>query len=187
MFKNFAKTLKNILPFTKIYTNYTNNTILYVEPKNLMICLHVLKQHQVYRFTIMSVISCIDYPEKLKRFELVYTMLSIDYPFVLNVSIAVSEFETVLSSSILFKSAVWLEREIWDMFGVYFKHNHDLRRILTDYGFPYHPLRKTFPLMGFTEIYYNFLHKKIYYTSLTVSQLKNVKKINSVWSNLKVL
>ncbi len=183
--QKFLKSLTNIIPIIKIVTDYNNIFDIYVDSKNLLICLNILKKHQIYRFSVLSVISCIDYPEKEKRFELVYTMLSIDFPFIVNIKINVSEFENVLSSSALFQSGIWLEREIWDMFGVYFKNNLDLRRLLTDYGFPYHPLRKTFPLIGFSEIYYNYIYKKVLYKPVKLFQIKNLKKVNSTWLSLK--
>jgi len=181
----FLKSLINLLPITKISTDFSNNFFIYFEPKKLFVCLQFLKNHQIFRFRILTTISCTDYPEKNKRFELSYILMSIDFPYILHVKTNVSEFQNILSVSSIFQSAVWLEREIWDMFGVYFKNNLDLRRILTDYGFPYHPLRKTFPLMGFTEVYYNFLNKKVLYKPLKFSQIKNLKRFNSNWSLLK--
>ena len=110
--------------------------------------------------------------------------MSVDWPIIINIKTKVSEFINVDSSSFLYKSSVWLEREIWDMFGVYFNNNLDLRRILTDYGFPYHPLRKSFPLQGYTQINYNLKTKKIYYIMNFFNQLKPLKKLGTPWSNL---
>jgi NADH:ubiquinone oxidoreductase subunit C len=182
---NFINTLIKLLPIIKISTDFKNNFFIYIDPKNILVCLNFLKNHQIFRFRILTTISCTDYPEKFNRFEISYILLAIDYPFVIHVKTNVSEFQSILSISSIFQSSVWLEREIWDMFGIYFKNNLDLRRILTDYGFPYHPLRKTFPLMGFTEVYYNFLNKKILYKPLRLSQLKNIKRLNLNWSFLK--
>jgi NADH:ubiquinone oxidoreductase subunit C len=134
---------------------------------------------------MLSTISCIDYPELDKRFELVYTLMSLDFPLILNIKTKISEIMYINSCSIFFKNGVWLEREIWDMFGVYFVNNLDLRRILTDYGFPYHPLRKTFPLYGYSEVFYNFITKQISYKNPNYFiQFKSIKNINSVWTRV---
>lgn len=170
--------LKYIYSDLKLYFSYTINFT------DLLLHLFFLKQHQLFRFRILSTISCVDYPELYNRFELTYTLMSISFPFILNLKIKISEFTNIDSSSLFFKSGVWLEREIWDMFGLYFKNNFDLRRILTDYGFPYHPLRKTFPLQGFFQIHYNFIKKKIFYINNNFNQIKPNKNINSVWNKL---
>ena len=143
----------------------------------------ILKLFQFYRFRVLTCISCVDFPEKSKRFELNYHLLSIDFNFNTIIRTYVSEFESIMSISEIFKSSVWLEREVWDMFGVYFKNNLDLRRILTDYGFPYHPLRKTFPLQGYHNIYYDYINKKILYRNNKYSQGKLLKNFESCWIN----
>lgn len=172
----------NILPIKFLYTDFKFSFIYKIHYKDLLIILFYLKNHQNLRFNILSTISCTDYPEINLRFELTYILMSLDFPFLLHLKINISEFTELNSSSIYFKSAVWLEREIWDMFGLYFINNFDLRRILTDYGFPYHPLRKTFPLQGFFQVYYNFIKKKVYYINLITSQVKNNKFLNSTWN-----
>ena len=177
-------TLNKLLPLNYIYSDLKLYFSYTINVKNLLINLYFLKNYQLFRFRILSTISCTDYPELYNRFEITYTLMSIDFPCILNLKIKISEFTNINSSSLFFKSGVWLEREIWDMFGVYFINNFDLRRILTDYGFPYHPLRKTFPLQGFTQINYNYIKKKIYYINNHFSQVKPFKNINSVWSKL---
>ena len=177
---NIAK----LIPVKYFYSDFLYNCAIKINYKYLILCLFFFKQHQIFRFKVLSVISCTDYPELINRFELTYTLMSIDFPFILNIKTSISEFCNINSSSIFYKSAVWLEREIWDMFGIYFLNNFDLRRILTDYGFPYHPLRKTFPLQGFYQIYYNFIKKKILYCKNTYNQLKPIKHLNSQWNLL---
>jgi len=174
----------NLIPVKFLYSDFKLNYILKIDYKNLLLVLFFFKQHQNFRFKILSVISCTDFPELLNRFELTYTLMSVDFPLILNVKTSISEFTNIVSSSIYYKSSVWLEREIWDMFGIYFINNFDLRRILTDYGFPYHPLRKTFPLQGFSQIYYNFIKKKPLYCKNFYNQIKPIKNINSPWNLL---
>jgi len=96
-----------------------------------------------------------DFPSKLDRFHVIYNLLSIQYNYRFFVSIWVNELDKLYSIVELHPSASWYEREIWDLYGIHFEGNNDLRRILTDYGFLGHPLRKDFPLSGFTELYYN--------------------------------
>lgn len=137
-----------------------NFFILQSRLNNLLLNLFCLKYFQFYRYNLLTTISCVDFPELENRFEINYHLLSLDYNKYLILRIKCSEFQQVESLSFLFKSAVWLEREVWDMFGVFFKNNYDLRRLLTDYGYPYHPLRKTFPLQGYSSIYYDLKKKK---------------------------
>lgn len=176
--------MNKYIPCTFIYTDKNLLYNIGIESKYLIICLNFLKNYQNLRFKVLSTISCTDYPELINRFELNYILMSIDYPFIINLKFKISEFDNVLSSIYLYKSAIWLEREIWDMFGVYYINNYDLRRILTDYGYPYHPLRKTFPLQGFIQIHYNFIKKKIFYINNKYSQQKALKRLINVWSNL---
>ena len=178
------KKISNIIPVTKIYNDGGFSFCCFVEYKNILLVLNVLKQHQNFRFKVLSTISCTDFPELKNRFELTYTLLSVDFPIIINVKTKVSEFNPIESSSIYYKSSVWLEREIWDLFGVYFVNHFDLRRILTDYGYPYHPLRITFPLQGFSHVYFDARYKKLIYASLKMSQMKPVKNINSVWTKV---
>jgi NADH:ubiquinone oxidoreductase subunit C len=178
------KKISNIIPVTKIYANGRFSVCCFVEHKNILMALNVLKLHQNFRFKVLSTISCTDFPELKNRFELTYTLLSVDFPIIINVKTKISEFNTIESSSMYYRSSVWLEREIWDMFGVYFINHFDLRRILTDYGYPFHPLRKTFPLQGFSYIYFNAQYKKLFYKELKLIQRKPMKNINSVWSKV---
>lgn len=103
----------------------------------------------------LSDIAAIDYPSKLDRFNVVYNLLSFQYNCRFFVSVWVNELDKISSIVMLHPSASWYEREVWDLYGIHFDGNNDLRRILTDYGFLGHPLRKDFPLSGFVELYYN--------------------------------
>ena len=107
---------------------------------------------------------------KTERFTIVYSLLSIHYNVRLSVIITTTELMPVPSVSLLYNSAIWLEREVWDLYGIFFYKHPDLRRILTDYGFDGHPLRKDFPLTGFIEIFYDDSKKRIVYENISLAQ-----------------
>lgn len=176
--------LFKILPLNYIYTDLKTNYIIKLKLKDLFSSIYILYKHQNFRFKVLSTISCTDFPELYNRFELTYILMSINFPLILNLKIKFREFNNVESLSSIYKSAVWLEREIWDLFGIYFKNNLDLRRILTDYGFLYHPLRKTFPLQGFDQLYYNLYNKKIFYRKNFFINIKPIKSFKNVWLNV---
>jgi NADH-quinone oxidoreductase subunit C len=112
----------------------------------------------------------VDYPGREQRFELVYNMLSMKHNQRIRVKINSDEETSVPSVVSVFSSAGWYEREVWDMFGVIFDGNPDLRRILTDYGFQGHPLRKDFPLTGYVEVRYDDDQKRVVYEPVKLTQ-----------------
>jgi NADH/F420H2 dehydrogenase subunit C len=115
-------------------------------------------------------VTAVDWPTDPDRFEVVYSLLSVEHNSRILVKSRTSELAPVPSVSHLFSSAIWAEREVWDMFGVVFSGHPDLRRILTDYGFEGHPLRKDFPLTGFTEVRYDEEKKRIVSEPVELSQ-----------------
>ena len=115
-------------------------------------------------------ITAVDYPKRTKRFEIVYILLSLRNHLRIRVKIFINDNEIVPSVSKLYKCARWYEREVWDMYGISFKGNDDLRRLLTDYGFEGHPLRKDFPLTGFVELRYDEAKKKVVYSKVKLTQ-----------------
>ena len=123
----------------------------------------LLKNHTLLLFKSLIDVSPYDNPNSSLRFSVVYNFLSVHFNYRLHVYIQIKEVGFTYSLSSIFNSASWLEREAWDMFGIYIKHHKDLRRILTDYGFNSFPLRKDFPLRGFTELYYFDKEKRISY------------------------
>lgn len=129
-----------------------------------------LKNHTLTQFNILTDIACVDYPGKKERFELTYILLSIRYIVRLRVRITIGTLLPVNSVTSIFKGSDWLEREVWDLFGVFFFKHPDLRRILTDYGFDGHPLRKDFPLTGFIELSYDDSIKKLIYQPVSLAQ-----------------
>ena len=138
--------------------------------KNIYPLLFFLNKHTLCQFKIISDIICYDSLNKKFRFFMVYNLLSLTFNIRLCLITKINEFTTVLSTISLFKVANWLEREIFDFFGIFFLFNNDLRRILTDYGFKGFPLRKDFPLTGFIEMYYDDNQNRICCSQLELSQ-----------------
>lgn len=122
------------------------------------------------QFKILMDVCGVDYPGEDERFEVVYNLLSLTHNIRVRVKITTNEDTPVPSVISVFNSANWFEREAWDMFGIYFSDHPDLRRILTDYGFEGHPLRKDFPLTGFVELRYDDEQKRVVYEPVKLTQ-----------------
>jgi NADH dehydrogenase (ubiquinone) Fe-S protein 3 len=125
--------------------------------------------------------TAVDYPTRSHRFELVYMLLSLPYNTRIKVKTYANEVDPIPSTVSLFKGAEWMEREVWDMYGVFFTQHPDLRRILTDYGFEGHPLRKDFPLTGFTEVRYDDSKKRVVQEPLELAQAFRYFEYQSPW------
>jgi NADH-quinone oxidoreductase subunit C len=115
-------------------------------------------------------LTAVDHPDQAERFEVVYNLLSLKLNQRVRVKLVTDERTPVASVSGVFSSAIWLEREAWDMFGIFFADHPDLRRILTDYGFEGHPLRKDFPLTGFKQVRYSEEQKRVVYEPVNLRQ-----------------
>ena len=178
--KKFSQYLLKTLPIIN-YTLYKNELCINVSINNLIPILFFLKNHTNSQFKILSEICAVDYINKKKRFEIIYNLLSIRFNSRLKVKISLNELQPIDSIIEIYKSANWSEREIWDMFGIFFSNHPDLRRILTDYGFEGHPLRKDFPLSGFLEIFYNELKKRVVYKPINLSQQYRLFEFNNPW------
>jgi NADH-quinone oxidoreductase subunit C len=121
-------------------------------------------------FTVLCDVCGADFPDRPQRFEVVYNLLSMRLNQRIRIKVDTDEEQPVPSAVGLFSSAGWWEREAWDLFGIYFADNPDLRRILTDYGFEGHPLRKDFPLTGFVEVRYDDELKRVVYEPVRLTQ-----------------
>lgn len=141
-----------------------------VAPASLEKTLRILRDDPECLFTILIGICGVDYPEREKRFEVVYMLLSIRHNYRVIVKVQAAEGQEVPSVTKLFSAAGWYEREAWDMFGIKFSGNHDLRRILTDYDFEGHPFRKDFPLTGYVEVRYDSEKRKVLYEPVKLTQ-----------------
>ncbi len=146
-----------------------------------------LKLDSRFNFNQLIDIAAIDYPNEEKRFELVYLLLSIKNNFRIKISIKFETNEKIPSLVKIFPSANWMEREIFDMYGIKFLNHPDLRRILTDYNFKGHPLRKDFPLTGFNEVRYSEKDKKVIYEPVKLEQNYRNFDFNSPWEGTKYL
>ena len=165
------KILGNILSKEdfKISKEFDNYKIV-IEHQNLLKVIKTLKDHENLKFTQLIDLTAVDYPDKPKRFNIIYILLSIDYNSRILISTYITEDDIVDSITSLFPCSNWYEREVWDLFGVSFKNHPDLRRILTDYGFNGFPLRKDFPLSGNVEVRYDMKSKKVIYEPVKLTQ-----------------
>lgn len=163
-----------------------NLIIINLKTKGLKSFLIFLKKHSPLKFTNLMDVWGVDYPSNKERFEVNYLLLSIRFNIRIIVKVTVNEEEAIESVEEIFSSAGWLEREVWDMFGVYFVGNKDLRRILTDYGFEGHPLRKDFPLSGYTEIRYDDGEKRIVVEPLELAQEFRYFNFSSPWEKKNI-
>ena len=162
-----------ILNKCKFVTNHdvTNHELVVTsKAQNIIKVINFLKETKDLNFEMLLDITAVDYPERSKRFELVYNFLSLKNNLRIRVKVFINDNEVVPSISSIYKSAGWYEREVWDMYGLSFSGNNDLRRILTDYGFEGHPLRKDFPLTGFLEHRYDEEKKKVSYSKVKLTQ-----------------
>ncbi len=141
-----------------------------VECDELAEVLRFLRDDPKCRFTILCDICGVDYPDRPLRFEVVYNLLSMSLNQRIRLKLEINEDNPVPSATGIFSSAGWWEREAWDLFGVYFEGNADLRRILTDYGFEGHPMRKDFPLTGYVEVRYDEEQKRVVYEPVRLQQ-----------------
>jgi len=146
-----------------------------------------LKLDDRFKFKQLIDIAAIDYPNEEKRFELVYLLLSIENNLRVKISISFETNEKIPSITKIFPSANWMEREIFDMYGIKFSNHPDLRRILTDYNFKGHPLRKDFPLTGFNEVRYSEKEKKVIYEPVKLEQNYRNFDFSSPWEGTKYL
>ncbi|ADE29879.1 NADH-quinone oxidoreductase subunit C [Rickettsia prowazekii] len=134
-----------------------------IEPHFLLPFLKALKESEELRFTVLTDLFGVDFPKKEKRFEVVYNLLSLKLNKNLIIKTHISEKESIPSAMQILSAAYWYELEVYDMYGVNFNGNNDKRRILTDYDFEGHPLRKDFPLTGYTQVKYDKKLEKVTY------------------------
>lgn len=155
--------------------------VVLVDTEELLTLMQFLRDDKNCRFSALMDICAVDYPSRTERFEVVYHMLSVEHNLRVRVKLCAGIEDIVPSLTDLFGSAGWYEREVWDLYGVYFKGNTDLRRILTDYGFVGHPMRKDFPLTGYTEVRYDLIQEKVLYEPVKLSQEFRNFDFSSPW------
>ena len=156
-----------------------------INSDELISTLEFLKDNDICQFRQLTDIAGVDFPERQKRFDIVYHFLSFKHNIRIRVKTKISENETIQSITQLFPAANWFEREAFDMYGIQFTDHPDLRRILTDYGFEGYPLRKDFPLTGNVEVRYDEMEKKIIYEPVKLQQDYRNFDIQSPWEGTK--
>ena len=174
---------------SKIKSSIIENNELLVETENaeLLEVVQFLKSNEKCKFRQLIDIAGVDYPENEKRFELIYLFLSHEHNLRIKLLIKFQVNQTIVSLTKIFPSSNWMEREVFDMYGVKFKNHPDLRRILTDYGFKGHPLRKDFPLTGFNEVRYSERDKKVIYEPVKLEQNYRNFDFESPWEGTKYI
>ena len=168
---------------SKIQNSKIENNELLVEisDNDLVEVINFLKSNDSCKFRQLIDIAGVDYPENEKRFQLVYLFLSHENNTRIKLKIELDASQQIQSITKIFPSANWMEREVFDMYGIKFKNHPDLRRILTDYGFKGHPLRKDFPLTGFNEVRYSEKDKKVVYEPVKLEQNYRNFDFESPW------
>ncbi len=158
-----------------------------VERDRLLDVLRFLRDDPRCRFTILCDVCGVDYPDRPLRFDVVYNLLSMSHNLRIRLKVETDEVQPVPSAVGLFSVAGWWEREAWDLYGIYFADNPDLRRILTDYGFDGHPLRKDFPLTGYVELRYDEDQKRVVYEPVKLKQEFRSFDFLSPWEGMDKL
>ena len=160
---------------------------LAVNLANLEPLVEFLRDNPACRFTTLVDITAIDHPERAQRFDMVYHFLSMYQNHRIRLKVAVREDDMVPSLVSLYPAANWFEREVFDMFGILFSGHPDLRRILTDYGFRGHPLRKDFPTTGYTEVRYDEVLKRVVYEPVSLVQEYRQFDFMSPWEGAEYI
>ena len=161
-----------------------NEAILWAEVAAIVKVMTTLRDDEKYLFKLLVDICGVDYPDREQRFEVVYNLLSLKHNRRLRVKVAAGEDQPVPSIAGVFSTAGWFEREAWDLYGIYFADHPDLRRILTDYGFEGHPLRKDFPLTGYVEVRYDNEQKRVVYERVNLRQEFRTFDFESPWEGM---
>ena len=174
---------------TKINSTKINHNQIYVEidKEDLIDVTLFIKTNKDTKFRQLIDITAVDFPEKEQRFRIVYLLLSHEFNTRVLIEFDIPEGEKVPSLTKIFPSANWMEREVFDMYGIDFKDHPDLRRILTDYGFEGYPLRKDFPITGHNEVRYSEESKKVIYEPVKLEQNYRNFDYESPWEGTKYI
>ncbi len=164
-----------------------NHLYLNIDCEDLNEVIVFLKNDSSTKFRQLIDLTAVDYPEEKQRFKLIYLLLSHENNFRVILSYSINENEVIPSITEIFPSANWMEREVFDMYGIKFKNHPDLRRILTDYNFQGYPLRKDFPLTGHNEVRYSEDDKKVIYEPVKLEQNYRNFDYESPWEGTKYI
>ena len=158
-----------------------------VAPSNIASFVEFLRTDNRCKFSTLVDITGVDYPDRTKRFDVVYHLLSMYQNHRIRLKVSIRESEAVDSIVSVHPSANWFEREVFDMFGILFRDHPDLRRILTDYGFQGFPLRKDFPTTGYNEVRYDEVQKKVVYEPVSLTQEYRQFDFMSPWEGAEYI
>ena len=174
---------------TKINSSRINHEQLeiQIDKESLLDVIIFLKKNDSTKFRQLIDITAVDYIGSENRFKMIYLLLSHEYNLRINITFSINENEVVNSLTKIFPSANWMEREVFDMYGIKFNDHPDLRRILTDYGFSGHPLRKDFPITGHTEVRYSEEKKKVVYEPVKLEQNYRNFDYSSPWEGTEYI
>jgi len=174
---------------TKIKKTEIKHEQLYIniDSEDLIDVSMFIKTNKNTKFRQLMDVTAVDYPENSQRFKVVYLFLSHEFNQRIILSYLINENELIPSLTSIFPAANWMEREVFDMYGIKFKNHPDLRRILTDYGFEGHPLRKDFPLTGHTEVRYSEDKKKVISEPVKLEQNYRNFDYESPWEGTKYI
>jgi NADH/F420H2 dehydrogenase subunit C len=186
------KLMNYILSLFPYYLNETvivkydeDSLVFVVKKENLILLLNFLKNHYWLKFKTLISITAIDFPERYERFEVNYFLLSHKLNKRIVIRVSTDDIRPIPSITSIYKSANWYEREVWDLFGVFFSRHPDLRRILTDYGFEGFPFRKDFPQTGYVEVRYDDQKKYVLYEPIEFTQEFRYYDFMTPWTNIK--
>ena len=174
---------KSVVGYNVAYNELTVNA----QRDQITNLLTFLRDDANCKFVQLSDVCGVDYPDREERFEVVYHLLSMHHNQRIRVKITTDEETTVPSACGVFQSANWYEREAWDMYGIMFDGHPDLRRLLSDYGFQGHPLRKDFPLTGYVEVRYSEEEKRVVYEPVKLAQEYRTFDFMSPWEGAKYI
>ena len=174
---------------TKINSSRINHEQLeiHIDKESLLDVVIFLKKNNSTKFRQLIDITAVDYIGSENRFKMIYLLLSHEYNLRINITFSINEKEVVNSLTKIFPSANWMEREVFDMYGIKFNDHPDLRRILTDYGFSGHPLRKDFPITGHSEVRYSEEKKKVVYEPVKLEQNYRNFDYSSPWEGTEYI
>ncbi|KAK3401939.1 NADH-ubiquinone oxidoreductase 30.4 kDa subunit, mitochondrial [Sordaria brevicollis] len=182
----YGSWLMGCLPkYIQQFSVWKDELTIYIPPAGVIPVFSFLKFNTAAEYTQVSDITAVDFPTKDQRFEIVYNLLSVRHNSRIRVKTYADEVSPVPSITPLYDGANWYEREVYDLFGVFFTGHPDLRRIMTDYGFDGHPLRKDFPMTGYTEIRWDEEKKRIVTEPLEMTQaFRNFEGGSSAWEQV---
>ena len=186
--RDAADVIRNVLPQSVLSADVVRDELIVrVKRDDIIRVLLVMRDDPRLSFSQLSDLCGVDYPTQPERFEVVYNLLSMSRNQRCRVKVTAAENDPVPSVTTIHPCANWLEREVWDLYGVFFSDHPDLRRILTDYGFEGHPLRKDFPLTGYVEVRYDEQQKRVIYEPVKLTQDFRTFDFLSPWEGIKLL